>query len=203
MLQTQERLRPAAPGIGPTAALRGFFAITDAWGLSAEEARTLLGGPAERTFYAWRSGKAVRVRWIPYAASATSRASIRHWNCSIPIRILPMGGSGDRIMRLAARRLCSACVLAMSPILQPYAPIWMLPGRRGAEACHLAVWTGRRPGGLSLLAIPPIILFEGPGWARALPPAAPDGSLFGHRDADRLDDGGVSVDDESARVRGS
>ncbi len=61
MLQTQERPQSATPGVDPTAALRGFFAIADAWGLSAEEARTLLGSPAERTFYAWRGGKAVRV----------------------------------------------------------------------------------------------------------------------------------------------
>jgi hypothetical protein len=41
--------------------LRGFFAIIQAWGLSAEDARALLGTPAERTFYAWRAGNAVRV----------------------------------------------------------------------------------------------------------------------------------------------
>ena len=33
------------------AALRGFFAIVQAWGLGAEDSRALLGAPAERTFY--------------------------------------------------------------------------------------------------------------------------------------------------------
>jgi hypothetical protein len=60
MLQTQERPRPAPP-IDSAAALRGFFAIVQAWGLSAEDARALLGAPAERTFYSWRAGNAVRV----------------------------------------------------------------------------------------------------------------------------------------------
>ena len=33
----------------------------DAWGVSADDARVLLGFPAERTYYAWRQGNAVRV----------------------------------------------------------------------------------------------------------------------------------------------
>jgi len=61
MLQTQERPRPTPQDIDPAAALRGFFAIMQAWGLNAEAARALLGAPAERTFYAWRAGNAVRV----------------------------------------------------------------------------------------------------------------------------------------------
>jgi hypothetical protein len=62
MLQAQERQRHAATqGVDPAAALRGFFAIMLAWSVSAEDARALLGAPAERTFYAWRSGTAVRV----------------------------------------------------------------------------------------------------------------------------------------------
>jgi len=60
MLRTQERPR-SAPQIDSAAALRGFFAIVQAWGLSAEDARALLGAPAERTFYSWRAGSAVRV----------------------------------------------------------------------------------------------------------------------------------------------
>ena len=42
-------------------ALRGFFHIMNAWGVSADDARVLLGSPAERTYYAWRQGNAVRV----------------------------------------------------------------------------------------------------------------------------------------------
>lgn len=45
----------------PAAALKGFFLIMKAWGVSAEEARTLLGSPASRTYYSWRSGTVARV----------------------------------------------------------------------------------------------------------------------------------------------
>jgi hypothetical protein len=47
----------------PGDALRGFFHIMDAWGVGAEDARTLLGAPAERTYYAWRRGNGGRVPW--------------------------------------------------------------------------------------------------------------------------------------------
>ena len=47
--------------VDPNDALRGFFHIIDAWGVSADDARVLLGSPAERTYYAWRGGNAVRV----------------------------------------------------------------------------------------------------------------------------------------------
>jgi uncharacterized protein (DUF2384 family) len=56
---TKERVAPSK--IDPVAALRGFFHIMDAWGVGAEDARVLLGSPAERTYYAWRAGNAVRV----------------------------------------------------------------------------------------------------------------------------------------------
>ena len=56
------RARPQSQSqVDPRAALRGFFAIAQAWGLSAEDARALLGAPAERTLYAWRAGQAARV----------------------------------------------------------------------------------------------------------------------------------------------
>jgi Protein of unknown function (DUF2384) len=61
MLQAQERQRPVPQTVDPVAALRGFFAIMQAWGLNSEDARALLGAPAERTFYAWRAGNAVRM----------------------------------------------------------------------------------------------------------------------------------------------
>ena len=61
MLQTHERPQSPPQAIDPAAALRGFFAIMQAWGLTNEDARALLGVPAERTFYAWRAGNAVRV----------------------------------------------------------------------------------------------------------------------------------------------
>jgi hypothetical protein len=54
-----EQRSPAA--VVPMDALRGFFHIMDAWNVNAEDARILLGSPAERTYYAWRRGNAVRV----------------------------------------------------------------------------------------------------------------------------------------------
>lgn len=47
--------------IVPAAALKGFFLIMKTWSVPAEEARILLGSPASRTYYAWRSGTVVRV----------------------------------------------------------------------------------------------------------------------------------------------
>ena len=61
MSAAREPLRAAPPRIDPLAALRGFFLIMDAWHATAEEARIILGAPAERTYYAWRAGNAVRV----------------------------------------------------------------------------------------------------------------------------------------------
>lgn len=61
MLAVQERPRPDIRKVDPIAALKGFFLIMDAWGVSAEEARVLLGAPPERTFFQWKAGKAVRV----------------------------------------------------------------------------------------------------------------------------------------------
>jgi hypothetical protein len=57
----RELERNALAGIVPGDALRGFFLIMDAWDISADDARTLLGSPAERTYYAWRKGNVVRV----------------------------------------------------------------------------------------------------------------------------------------------
>jgi hypothetical protein len=61
VLQTHERPRRTPQPVDRAAALRGFFAIMQAWDLSADDARALLGTPAERTFYAWRAGNVVRV----------------------------------------------------------------------------------------------------------------------------------------------
>lgn len=61
MRQAPERQQSKPPTVDAAAALRGFFAIAQAWALSAEDSRALLGTPAERTFYAWRAGNAVRV----------------------------------------------------------------------------------------------------------------------------------------------
>jgi hypothetical protein len=58
----------AAPPVALTpqkvaAALRAFFRIAAAWGLSNEQARVLLGRPARSTFYKWKRGDA---QAVPY-----------------------------------------------------------------------------------------------------------------------------------------
>ena len=49
----------AAPPLAQMApgALRTFFRIASAWGLSSKETRVLLGNPPESTYYKWKSGK--------------------------------------------------------------------------------------------------------------------------------------------------
>lgn len=42
---------------GVRAAFRGFFRIMELWGVENAEVRAILGSPAERTFYKWRSGE--------------------------------------------------------------------------------------------------------------------------------------------------
>src|SRR5271166_1209132 len=61
MPATQRVDQKERTAIVPMDALRGFFHIMDAWGVSADDARVLLGSPAERTYYAWRQGNGVRV----------------------------------------------------------------------------------------------------------------------------------------------
>jgi uncharacterized protein (DUF2384 family) len=46
--------------LGATA-LTAFFNITGAWGLSAEEERTLLGAPPRSTFFKWKSERSARL----------------------------------------------------------------------------------------------------------------------------------------------
>ncbi len=61
MLAVEDAPRPDLTHVDAQAALRGFFLIMKAWEVGAEEARVLLGGPAPRSFFAWRSGGGVRV----------------------------------------------------------------------------------------------------------------------------------------------
>jgi Protein of unknown function (DUF2384) len=44
-------------------ALRAFFRLVELWGLSAEQARLLLGRPSRATLYNWKAGRA---RSVPY-----------------------------------------------------------------------------------------------------------------------------------------
>jgi len=50
--KSQQSLTQPERLAGP--ALRTFFRIADAWRLSGDEARTLLGSPPRSTFYAWK-----------------------------------------------------------------------------------------------------------------------------------------------------
>lgn len=43
------------------AALTAFFNIAQAWGLSADDERVLLGSPARSTFFKWKSERAARL----------------------------------------------------------------------------------------------------------------------------------------------
>jgi hypothetical protein len=48
----QSKFKPEHLG---ATALTAFFNIADAWGLSAEDERTLLGSPPRSTFFKWKS----------------------------------------------------------------------------------------------------------------------------------------------------
>ena len=61
MLAPQVQGRDVAAGIDPSAALRGAFAILDAWQVGVEDARAILGAPPLRTYFSWRRGQGVRV----------------------------------------------------------------------------------------------------------------------------------------------
>jgi Protein of unknown function (DUF2384) len=62
MLQSHKPAVPAldSPELGATA-LTAYFNITAAWGLSAEEERTLLGSPPRSTFFKWKSERSARL----------------------------------------------------------------------------------------------------------------------------------------------
>ena len=77
MPATQRADQKGQAAIDPMKALRGFFHIMDAWGVSADDARVLLGSPAERTYYAWRQGNAVRVPMDSATSQGSTRSSTR------------------------------------------------------------------------------------------------------------------------------
>ena len=43
-----------------SAALEGFFNLSEHWGLTASQERTLLGSPPESTFFKWKAEKTAR-----------------------------------------------------------------------------------------------------------------------------------------------
>jgi hypothetical protein len=88
MLAPHGQTHPSPPRIDQAAALRGFFHIIDAWGVPADEARVILGSPAERSFYAWRAGQGVRVpadtlRRIGYVAGIYKALQIIYTDATI------------------------------------------------------------------------------------------------------------------------
>ena len=60
---------PAAPAAGritqdeAAAGIRAAFRLFDLWGLSTDQARTLLGQPSPATFYRWKAGD---IRTVPH-----------------------------------------------------------------------------------------------------------------------------------------
>ena len=147
MLQPRERPPSRPQAVEPAAALRGFFAIMQTWGLTAEDARALLGAPAERTFYAWRAGNAVRVsmdtmRRIGYVAGIYRALELLYSDPHLAdgwIRRPNQAFGGQTpLQRMRAGDVTDLAAVAVTS---------MRPGRRGAEVCRpLATSTGRRPG---------------------------------------------------------
>jgi uncharacterized protein (DUF2384 family) len=63
----------------------GFFGIMKLWNVGATQMRRMLGSPPERTFYAWKAGKAHRVpedtlRRIGYVAGIYKALQILYSN---------------------------------------------------------------------------------------------------------------------------
>jgi uncharacterized protein (DUF2384 family) len=61
MAAISQRILDSVPADRHGLALEGFFQIMARWSVSNGDARRLLGNPAERTFFQWKSGKAARV----------------------------------------------------------------------------------------------------------------------------------------------
>jgi len=55
MLAAKDILAQKDPMVVSNTALKVFFNIADAWGLSSQDEMILLGGPARSTFYKWRN----------------------------------------------------------------------------------------------------------------------------------------------------
>jgi len=85
LARQEEHAQTHLSEVNVVAALRGFFHIMDAWGINTQDACILLGAPRERTYYAWRAGKAVRVpsdtlRRIGYIAGIFKALEILYSN---------------------------------------------------------------------------------------------------------------------------
>jgi len=100
---TKERARTDLTGLSPPTLCEASSSSWTPGPWSADDARILLGSPAERTYYAWRRGTGVRVpsdtlRRIGYVAGIYKALQF-----CIPIRVWPTAGSGvGRTTRSAA-----------------------------------------------------------------------------------------------------
>lgn len=61
MTALQQPVADRMPGDRQRLALEGFFSIMQRWGVDNGTARRILGAPPERTYFAWKQGKAGRV----------------------------------------------------------------------------------------------------------------------------------------------
>ncbi|WP_424627021.1 MbcA/ParS/Xre antitoxin family protein [Bradyrhizobium sp. SYSU BS000235] len=61
MAAVSQRAPDFVPADRQGLALEGFFQIMARWNIGNSDARRILGNPAERTFFQWKSGKAARV----------------------------------------------------------------------------------------------------------------------------------------------
>ncbi|MEH2509587.1 uncharacterized protein (DUF2384 family) [Nitrobacteraceae bacterium AZCC 1564] len=61
MTAIPQRILESVPADRQALALEGFFQIMARWHVGNSDARRILGNPAERTFFQWKSGKATRV----------------------------------------------------------------------------------------------------------------------------------------------
>jgi hypothetical protein len=60
-MESTQPLAESTPEQLTQAGLEAFFNITDGWGLSTEEQRTLLGAPAKSTFFKWKGERQGRL----------------------------------------------------------------------------------------------------------------------------------------------
>ena len=60
-MRATAKIRPAPDAQRvASAALEGFFNLSERWGLDASQERTLLGSPPESTFYKWKAERTAR-----------------------------------------------------------------------------------------------------------------------------------------------
>ena len=94
--------------VDPMKALRGFFHIMDAWGVSADDARFCSGLRRKGPTMPGVRGTPSACRWIPFEEWATSLGSTGPCKSSTRTRIWPTAGSNVRTEHLAGGALSIA-----------------------------------------------------------------------------------------------